>query len=198
VRREPLYPGAQHTIDDLDGCRFTPVLTDQTEVDVAVERRHRAPARAEDRIRALNQLGMANLPCGEFVRNAAWLQLTLVALNLLAWTQALTMDGELARAEPKRVRYQLAHTAARVTRSARRTTLRLAADWRWTPDLLAAFAGCAPCHQLPPDPTRRCRSPPDTPCGHPPPTRRAQPSPPTPPTRSHPRPERPHQAPAAA
>jgi hypothetical protein len=141
VRREPLHPGAQQTIDDLDGCRFTAVLTDQAEVDiVAVERRHRARARAEDRIRALNQLGMANLPCGEFSRNAAWLHLTLIALNLLAWTQALTLDGELARAEPKRVRYQLAHVAARVTRSARRTTLRLAADWRWTPDLLNAFA----------------------------------------------------------
>jgi predicted nucleic acid-binding protein len=141
VRREPPHPGAQQTIDDLDGCRFTAVLTDQAEVDVvAVERRHRARARAEDRIRALNQLGMANLACGEFARHAAWLHLTLIALNLLAWTQTLTLDGELARAEPKRVRYQLAHIAARVTRSARRTTLALAADWRWTPDLLAAFA----------------------------------------------------------
>jgi hypothetical protein len=54
VRREPPHPGAQQTIDDLDGCRFTAVLTDQTEGDiVAVERRHRARARAEDRIRAL-------------------------------------------------------------------------------------------------------------------------------------------------
>jgi hypothetical protein len=48
----PLHPGAQQTIDDLDGCRFTAVLTDPAEVDiVALERRHRA--RAEDRIRAL-------------------------------------------------------------------------------------------------------------------------------------------------
>jgi hypothetical protein len=93
---------------------------------------------------------MANLPCGEFARNAAWLHLTLIALNLLAWSQTLTLDGELARAEPKRVRYQLAHTAARVTRSARRTTLALAADWRWTPDLLAAFAWL---RALPPAPT---------------------------------------------
>jgi hypothetical protein len=48
------------------------------------------------------------------------------------------------------VRYQLAHTAARLTRSARHTTLALAADWRWTPDLLAAFA---PLRALPPAPT---------------------------------------------
>jgi hypothetical protein len=122
---------------------------------------------------------MANLACGEFSRNAAWLQLTLIALNLLAWTQTLTLDGDLARAEPTRVRYQLAHTAARITRVARRTTLHLAADWRWTPDLLAA---CAPCHQPPPDPhPGAAAQQPDShhPSGHRPPTRPAQPSPPT-------------------
>jgi hypothetical protein len=93
---------------------------------------------------------MANLACGEFARNAAWLHLTLIALNLLAWTQALTLDGELARAEPKRFRYQLAHVAGRVTHTARRTTLALAADWRWTPELLAGFAWL---RALPPAPT---------------------------------------------
>ena len=151
IRREPLHPGAQQTIDDIDGCRFTALLTDQLDDDVvALERRHRARARAEDRIRVLNQLGMANLPCGEFARNAVWLQLTLIALNLTTWTQALTLDGELARAEPKRLRYQLLHTAARVVRSARRTTVRLAADWRWTPELIAAFQRL---RALPPAPT---------------------------------------------
>jgi hypothetical protein len=48
------------------------------------------------------------------------------------------------------VRYQLAHTAARVTRSARRTTLHLADTWRWTPELLAGFAWL---RALPPAPT---------------------------------------------
>ena len=61
-------------------------------------------------------------------------------------------DGELARAEPKRVRYQLAHTAARVTRSARCTTLGLAANWRWTTDLLDAFAWLRALPPAPPDP----------------------------------------------
>jgi hypothetical protein len=128
VRREPLHPGAQQTIEEFDGCRFTAVLTDQADGDiVAVERRHRA--RAEDRICALNQLGLANLPCGEFARNAVWLQLTLIALNLLAWTQALTLDGELARAESKRLRHRLLHTAARVADTSRRTLVHLQADW---------------------------------------------------------------------
>ncbi len=151
IRREPLHPGAQQTIDDLDGCRFTAVLTDQTDGDIAVlEQRHRARARAEDRIRTLKDLGMGNLPCGEFSRNAVWLQLALLALNLQVWTQTLTLSGELARAEPKRLRYQLHHVAARVTRGARRVTVKLDADWAWTPDLLAAFQRL---RALPPAPT---------------------------------------------
>lgn len=140
VRREPLHPGAQQTFDDIDGYRFTCVLTDQTDADiVALERRHRARARAEDRIRCLKTVGLGNLPCGDFDRNAVWLALALAALTLLTWTQTLTLDGDLARAEPERLRYQLWHTAARITRSARRYTVAFQADWNSTADLVAAF-----------------------------------------------------------
>ena len=140
IRREPLHPGAQQTLDDIDGYRFTALLTDQPGADIAaLEQRHRARARAEDRIRNLKDLGMGNLPCDDYDRNAVWLQLALTAMNLQVWTQTLTLDGELARAEPKRLRYQLLHVAARVVRSGRRTTLRLARDWPWTGKLLAAF-----------------------------------------------------------
>jgi hypothetical protein len=41
-------------------------------------------------------------------------------LNLTCWTQALLLDGELAAAEPKTLRYRLLHVAARVVRHARR------------------------------------------------------------------------------
>ena len=68
-----------------------------------------------------------------------WLNLALPALNLTTWTQALTLEGELARAAPKRLRSQLLPVAARVARSARRITVRLHADWPQTPQLLAAF-----------------------------------------------------------
>ena len=40
----------------------------------------------------------------------------------MAWTQLLCLDGELARAEPKRLRYCLFHTAAVIVRSGRRTS----------------------------------------------------------------------------
>jgi Transposase DDE domain group 1 len=58
----------------------------------------------------------------------------------------LLCDGDLATAEPKRLRYRLLHVAARLTRSARRTRLRLAETWPWTTALHTAFTRLA---QLP-------------------------------------------------
>jgi hypothetical protein len=49
----------------------------------------------------------------------------MLAINLIAWTQTLLLDGELTKAEPKPLRYRLLHVAARLTRSARRRRLRI-------------------------------------------------------------------------
>jgi hypothetical protein len=46
-----LHPGAQQTFDDLDGHRFTALLTTQDDRDLAaIDARHRAHARVEQRI----------------------------------------------------------------------------------------------------------------------------------------------------
>jgi len=52
----------------------------------------------------------------------------------------LTLSGDLARAEPKRLRYRLLHVAARITRPGRRARLHLPAGWPWAEALVAAFA----------------------------------------------------------
>jgi hypothetical protein len=57
----------------------------------------------------------------------------------MAWTQFLCLDGELARAEPKRLRYCLLHTAGIIVTSGRRTSLRLADGWPWAEQLATAF-----------------------------------------------------------
>lgn len=62
---------------------------------------------------------------------------------ILAWTQALLLNGELAKAEPRKLRYRLLHVAARLTRGQRRTWLRIAEHWPWSRDLAAAFARLA-------------------------------------------------------
>ena len=87
---------------------------------MALEARHRAQARVEDAIRAAKDTGLSNLPFRDFAANAAWLELVLIAQDLMSWAQALLLEGDLARAEPKRLRYRLLHVAGRITRSGRR------------------------------------------------------------------------------
>lgn len=108
-----------------------------------LEAGHRAHARVEDRIRCGKNTGFGRFPSRWFAINTAWLELALTGIDLLAWIQMLLLDGELATAEPKRLRYRLLHVAARITRSARRTRLRIAAGWPWTDDLVTAFTRLA-------------------------------------------------------
>jgi Transposase DDE domain group 1 len=140
-RREDAHPGAQLRFTDHDGHRFQVFVTDQPDPDLAVlELRHRQRARVEDRIRAAKATGLQNLPFDLMRRNAVWLELVLAAQDLTGWTQALLLDGPLALAEPKALRYRLWHVAARVVRHARRTILRLQASWPWAVELARAFA----------------------------------------------------------
>jgi hypothetical protein len=104
---------------------------------------NRAHARVEDRIRCGKDTGLGRFPSRVFALNAAWLELALTAIDLLAWTQDLLLDGDLATCEPKALRYRLLHTAARITRGQRRIYVRLAEHWHWARDLAAAFARLA-------------------------------------------------------
>jgi hypothetical protein len=80
-----------------------------------LEVRHRAHARLEDRIRCAKDTGLRRLPSREFTINHAWCVAAAIAADLIAWLQIHALDGELAKAEPNRLRYRLLHTAARLT-----------------------------------------------------------------------------------
>jgi Transposase DDE domain group 1 len=139
-RREDAHPGAQLRFTDHDGHRFQVFLTDQPDPDLAaLELRHRQRARVEDRIRAAKATGLGNLPFDRWRRNSVWLELVLAAQDLTVWTQALLLDGDLAVAEPKTLRYRLWHVAARIVRHARRRILRLQRSWPWANALARAF-----------------------------------------------------------
>jgi hypothetical protein len=141
VRRERPHPGAQLSFTDHDGYRFQVILTDQPDLDIAIlERRHRQRARVEDHIRNDKDTGLRKLPFKDFFMNEVWLELVLIAHDLICWTQTLLLSGELAKAEPKRLRYRLLHQAARLSFHGRRATLRLQRSWPWAGDLVAAFA----------------------------------------------------------
>jgi hypothetical protein len=66
-----------------------------------------------------------------------------IAADLIAWLQLLALDGDLATAEPKRLRYRILHTAARLTRGQRRRRLRIPASWPWADQINAAFTRIA-------------------------------------------------------
>ena len=112
MRRERAHPGAQPSFTDHDGHRFQAVLTDQPDPDIQIlERRQRQRAHAETQIRNDKDTGLRNLPFRDFEHNRVWLMLVGIAHDLLTWTQRLLLTGELARAEPKRLRYRLLHVA---------------------------------------------------------------------------------------
>ena len=141
VRRERAHPGAQLSFTDHDGHRFQATLTNQPDPNIQVlERRHRQRARCEDHIRNDKDTGLRNLPFRDFEHNRVWLALVLIAHDLLAWTQRLTLIGELARCEPKRLRYRMLHVAARLAFHARTAILRIDARWPWRDALIDAFA----------------------------------------------------------
>jgi hypothetical protein len=140
VRREHPHPGAQLTFTDIDGHRFQVFVTDLPDPNIGyLEALHRGRGRAEKRICDAKDTGLSNLPSASFAINTAWVQLVLIAQDLLAWTKLLCLDGELARAEPKRLRYCLLHTAGIIVRSGRQTRLRIATGWPWADALTNAF-----------------------------------------------------------
>jgi hypothetical protein len=140
VRRERAHPGAQLSFTDHDGHRFQAVLTDQSSPDIQIlERRQRERAHVATQIRNDKDTGLRNLPFRDFEHNRIWLKLVGIAHDLLVWTRRLLLLGELARCEPKRLRYRLLHVAARLAFHARKATLRIHAAWPWAQALADAF-----------------------------------------------------------
>jgi hypothetical protein len=148
VRRERPHPGAQLSLfEERDGWRYQAVATNTPTGQLAfLEARHRAHARVEDRIRHAKDSGLGRFPSREFKINQAWLTLTAIAADLVAWLRLLAFTGEaveLAKCEPKALRYRLLHVPARLTHGGRRRHLRLPATWPWVTQIVAVFATIA-------------------------------------------------------
>ena len=141
VRKERPHPGAQLRITDCDGHRITAFVTNTTRGQLAdLELRHRRRARAEDRIRAAKDTGLANLPLHDFAQNQIWCAIVALAADLTAWMQTLALTGHEARRwEPKRLRPRLRSIAGRLAVTERRRLLHLAATAAFTGLLLDAL-----------------------------------------------------------
>jgi len=73
--------------------------------------------------------------------NAAWREIALAAADLVAWAKLIgfTETPQLARCEIAAFRYRVLHVAARITRAARQTRLRIDATWRWAQAIATAW-----------------------------------------------------------
>jgi Transposase DDE domain group 1 len=141
VRRERPHPGAQLSLfEEHDGYRYQAFATNTGRGQLAfLEARHRAHARVEDRIKAAKDTGLGRLPSREYAINQAWIQIAALAADLTCWLQLLALDGDLARAEPKMLRFRMLHLPARLVRSGRRRHLQLPRHWPWAAQICDAF-----------------------------------------------------------
>jgi hypothetical protein len=148
VRRERPHPGAQLSLfEERDGWRYQALVTNTKAGQLAfLEARHRAHARVEDRIRHAKDTGLGRFPSREFKINQAWLTLTAIAADLIAWTRLLACTGDagiLAACEPKALRYRFLHVPARLVHGARRRRLKIPETWPWAAAIVAVFANIA-------------------------------------------------------
>ena len=104
-----------------------------------LDARHRTQTHVEDKIKELKAMGAEKLPTADQGRNAAWLQLAALAVTLTAWLRHLALDGDLALAEPKTLRYRLLNIPARLVRHARSRILKIPHGWAWADDLVNAW-----------------------------------------------------------
>jgi len=134
VRRERPHPGARLRLTDADGWRITCFVTNTRGPRWTLpilEMRHRQRARAEDRICALKDTGMRNLPFHSFAQNQIRLEIVSLADELIAWLQTLDWEEGAAvrRREPKRLRLRILAVAGRIIHTGRRRLLRLSRGW---------------------------------------------------------------------
>jgi hypothetical protein len=157
ARRERPHPGAQLTLFEAhDGWRYSLWVTNLPASlrgwranPAYIDAAHRVHARVEDGIRTGKDCGIGHFPSHDFAINSAWLAASLIAATLLAWLRLLALDGDLARAEPKTLRYTILHTAARLARGGRRRRLKISRTWPWATAIATAWARLSALPQAP-------------------------------------------------
>jgi hypothetical protein len=147
ARRERPHPGAQLTLFEAeDGWRYSLWVTNRAPdtkgwlgQNAYIDAAHRVHARVEDAIRTGKDTGLGHFPSFDYQVNAAWLTAAMTGQILLAWLKLLALDGDLAMAEPKTLRYRVLHAAARLVRGGRKRRLKIQATWPWADAITTAW-----------------------------------------------------------
>ena len=140
VRRTPRPPGEQAELGEDADWKYGAFATNTAAGQVQwLDARHRTQAHVEDRVKRLKACGDRNLPSIDYGRNAAWLQLAALATSLTAWLRRLALDGDLANAGTKTLRFRLLSAPARLITHARRKIPKIPPGWAWAEDLANAW-----------------------------------------------------------
>ena len=130
VRRDPAETGEQLTLEGQEWHYWALVTNDSERSADELEHWHRAKANLENQIKeAKLGFGLDNLPCKNFHANWAYLLVTLLAFNLLAWLKLLALPEPERTSYAKRLRFRFIAVAGTVGRSGRRLVLRLSAGY---------------------------------------------------------------------
>jgi hypothetical protein len=119
--------------------RYQAVFTNTGFDTVTAETQHRGRAGTIEAVFAdLNDSALAHFPSGRFAANAAWLTLAALTHNLLRAAGCLASRFH-TRARTGTIRRHLVTIAARLTRTARTTTLHMPQNWPWADSYLGLF-----------------------------------------------------------
>jgi hypothetical protein len=128
VRRVRPTPGSQLAL--FTTWDYHAFVTDRAGDALELEADHRRHAIVEQSIAELKSAGLAHLPSGRFMANAAWLALAVIGHNL-ARAVGLVAGDQLRRATTTTLRRALFTMHGRLVRSGRRRRLRLPKNWPW-------------------------------------------------------------------
>jgi len=134
VRRVRPTPGSQLAL--FTAWDYHAMVTDRDGELLELEADHRRHAIVEQSIAELKSAGLAHLPSGKFMANAAWLALAVIAHNLGRAVGAL---ADMPRTTIATLQRRLFTTPGRLVHAARRLHLRLPARWPWAGQFATAL-----------------------------------------------------------
>ncbi len=136
VRRTRPTPGSQLAL--FTTWSYHAFVTDRTGQTLELEADHRRHAIVEQSIAELKSAGLAHLPSGNFMANAAWLALAVMAHNLGRAVGALA-GPDLNTATAATLRRKVFTVPGRLVRTGRRRHLRLPESWPWADAITTAL-----------------------------------------------------------
>jgi hypothetical protein len=131
IARRTRLVGAQ--ADLFPNWRHHAFMTNRTLPCLIADADHRDHATVELVIRDVKDQALAHFPSGTFAANMAWTVIAALAHNLARWTTLIGLPTTTVQTARTR-RRQLLQIPGRLTRTARRWTLRLPARWPWQTD----------------------------------------------------------------